>query len=62
MKIPWRKEDLLTPVFWPRKFHGLYSPWGRTQSDMTMSDFHSLCAEQDWAILQVSSFGLSVTA
>ena len=19
----------LTPVFWPREFHGLYSPWGR---------------------------------
>ena len=28
-KIPWRKERLPTPVFWPREFHGLYSPWGR---------------------------------
>ena len=26
---------LLTPVFWPREFHGLYSPWGRKESDMT---------------------------
>ena len=26
-KIPWRREKLLTPVFWPREFHGLYSPW-----------------------------------
>ena len=26
-KIPWRKERLPTPVFWPREFHGLYSPW-----------------------------------
>ena len=24
-----------TPVFWPREFHGLYSPWGRKESDMT---------------------------
>ena len=27
-KIPWRKEWLPTPVFWPGKFRGLYSPWG----------------------------------
>ena len=27
-KIPWRRERLPTPVFWPREFHGLYSPWG----------------------------------
>ena len=26
---------LLTPVFWPREFHGLYSPWGHKESDMT---------------------------
>ena len=24
-----------TPVFWPGKFHGLYSPWSRKESDMT---------------------------
>ena len=23
------------PVFWPREFHGLYSPWGCKESDMT---------------------------
>ena len=34
-KIPWRKEQLPTPVFWPREFHGLYSPWGHKKSDMT---------------------------
>ena len=22
--IPWRRERLPTPVFWPREFHGLY--------------------------------------
>ena len=33
--IPWRRERLPTPVFWPGEFHGLYSPWGRKESDMT---------------------------
>ena len=34
-------EDLLekgrlpTPGFWPREFHGLYSPWGSKQSGTT---------------------------
>ena len=28
-KIPWRRERLPTPEFWPGEFHGLYSPWGR---------------------------------
>ena len=32
-KIPWRRERLLTPVFWPGESHGLYSPWGRKESD-----------------------------
>ena len=33
--IPWRRERLPTPVFWPGEFHGLYGPWGRKESDMT---------------------------
>ena len=28
-KIPWRRERLPIPVFWPGEFQGLYSPWGR---------------------------------
>ena len=32
-KIPWRRERLRTPVFWPGEFHGLYSPWGSKESD-----------------------------
>ena len=24
MKIPWRRERLPSPVFWPGEFHGLY--------------------------------------
>ena len=23
------------PVFWPGEFHGLYSPWGHKELDMT---------------------------
>ena len=34
-KIPWRREMLLTPVFWPGEFHGLYNPWGLKELDMT---------------------------
>jgi len=34
-KIPWRRERLLTPIFWPREFHGLYSPWGCKELDKT---------------------------
>ena len=34
-KIPWRRERLPTPVFWPGEFHGLPSPWGRKESDMS---------------------------
>ena len=32
---PRRRERLPTPVFWPGEFHGLYSPWGRKESDTT---------------------------
>ena len=32
-KIPWRREKLLTPVFWPGEFHGQRSLAGyRSQS------------------------------
>ena len=33
-KIPWRRERLPTPVFWPRE-HGLYSPLGCKELDTT---------------------------
>ena len=39
-KIPWRRERLPTPVFWPGEFHGLYSSWDCKESDMTLG--HSL--------------------
>ena len=45
-KIPWRRENLPTPVFWPGEFNGLYSPWGHKKSDKTewlsLSPFCSL--------------------
>ena len=39
-KISWRREQLLTPVFWPGEFHGQrslvgYSSQGCKESDMT---------------------------
>ena len=34
-KIPWRRERLFTPVFWPGEFHRLYSPWSHIESEMT---------------------------
>ena len=39
-KIPWRREQLPTAVFWPEEFHGQrslagYSPWGCKESDTT---------------------------
>ena len=32
---PLEKGKATTPVFWPGKFHGLYGPWGRKESDRT---------------------------
>ena len=39
-KIPWRREWLPTPVFWPGEFHGQrrlegYGPWGCKEADTT---------------------------
>ena len=34
-KIPWRREWIPTPVFSPGEFHGLYTPWGCKELDMT---------------------------
>ena len=34
-KIPLEKGNVATPVLWPGKFHGLYSPWVCKESDTT---------------------------
>ena len=32
---PLERDRLPTPVFWPREFHGVYSPWGCKELDTT---------------------------
>ena len=41
-KIPWRREQLPTPIFWPGEFHGLYNPWGQSQTQLSSYNFHVL--------------------
>ena len=42
-KIPWTKERLPTPVFWPGEFHGLYYiVHGVTKNWTQLSDSHFL--------------------
>ena len=48
-KIPWRRERLPIPVFWPREFHRLYSSWGHKESDTTEQlslSFHYISREK----------------
>ena len=47
-EIPWRRERLPTQVFWPGEFHGLYSPWGGKESDMT-EQLSLSCGTPIWA-------------
>ena len=56
-KIPWRRERLPTLVFWPGQFHGLYSPRGLKESDMTESVSLSLSC----SFLHVSYSWISLT-
>ena len=34
-KIPWRRERVPTPLFWPGEFPGLYSLWGGARKSDT---------------------------
>ena len=43
-------------VFWPREFHGSYSPWGCKESDRT--DFHSFTFTT--LIISLSGIGIRV--
>ena len=47
-KIPWRRERLPTPVFWPRELRGLEKPVG-LQSQTRLSDFHFHALEKEMA-------------
>ena len=40
--MPWRREMLLTPVFFLGEFHGLYSLWGRKELDARARAFSVL--------------------
>ena len=57
-EVPWvgkilrRRERLSLPVFWPGEFHGLYSPWGCKESDLTKQN--SLSFRIDWFDLLVA--------
>ena len=51
-KIPWRRERLPPPVFWPGEFHGLNSPWGRKESNMTERlSLHFICTQFKYTYL-----------
>ena len=39
-KIPWRRERLPTPLFWPGEFHGLYTVRGAANSWTRLNNFH----------------------
>ena len=52
-EIPWRRERLPTPVFWPGEFHGLYNPWGRKESDTTQR-FSLLTYQEPFCVHVVS--------
>ena len=42
-RLPWRRERLPTPVFWPGEFHGLCGPWGhKTGQDWETFIFSSI--------------------
>ena len=58
---PLEKGRLPTSVFWPGEFHGLYSPWGHKESDMTERLSRSLLLDlerckQDYLSEKVSLF------
>ena len=47
-KIPWRRKQLPTPVFWPGELDGLYSSWGHKESDRTEQLSLSLHLTSKW--------------
>ena len=59
-KIPWRRERLPTPVFWPGEFHGLYSSQGHKESDMT--ERLSLPFPSHWVLDAVCGLSLAVVS
>ena len=58
-KIPWRRNRLPTPIFWPGRFHGLYSPWGRRVGHDWVT-FTSLVAQWWWIHLRCRRCGFDL--
>ena len=57
-RFPWRRERLPTPVFRPGESHGLHSPWGLKESDMT----EQLSTHSTHLVFPDSSFGKDLPA
>ena len=55
-KIPWRREMLPTPVFWPGEFHGLVH--GIAKSRTQLRDFHFTPLRRSCLISFMSVFSL----
>ena len=59
-KILWGREWLLTLVFWPGEFHGLYSPWGckelNTTEQLSLSYVKSNNKWYRWTYLQARNW------
>ena len=55
-KIPWRRERLPTPVFWPGEFHGLYSSWvTKSQTWLNSTRQASLSITNSQSLLKLMS-------
>ena len=50
-KDPLEKGKATTLVFWPGEFHGLYSPWGCKELDMTERLSLSLSSPIKWIMV-----------
>ena len=68
-KIPWRRAQQPTPVFWPGEFHGQrslagYSPWGCKESDRTSLSLSGLftCGCRCWLNLVIYTDIYAVTS
>ena len=48
-EVPLEKGKTTHSIFWPGEFHGLYSPWGHKELDMT--DQLSFHFQYSWASL-----------
>ena len=57
-RIPWRRETLPTPVFWPGEFQGLNNPWDCQELDTTEWLSLSFRSLSKWAIATHPKWGL----